>query len=84
MLDRSSPYRVQVETFERGLLERALAAAHQNVSVTASRLGVTRKYLYDRFEALGIGPKRPTAPARKRRAAPSPADPESEGEHAHE
>ena len=64
MLSARSPYRIALETFEREMLERALAGAEHNVSTAAERLGVSRKYLYDRFEALGIAVRHP----RRRRA----------------
>ncbi len=48
-----------MEAYERDMLARALEAAGQNVKIAAARLGVSRKYLYDRFKALGVRPKRP-------------------------
>lgn len=59
MLPAHSPYRIALETYEREMLVRALAGAAGNVSTAAERLGVSRKYLYDRFAALGIAVRNP-------------------------
>jgi DNA-binding NtrC family response regulator len=77
VLPAHSPYRIALETFERGMLERALAAADGNVSTAAERLGVSRKYLYDRFAAVGIAVRNP-----RRRRNGHGADPRSDPEPA--
>ncbi len=59
LLGPSCPYRVAIETYERQMVERALEASGGNVLLCAQRLGVSRKYLYDRFAHLGIPVRNP-------------------------
>src|SRR5262249_52652364 len=47
--------REQVEAFERGLIARALAAAHGNQSEAARRLGTSRVTLVDKIKKYGLG-----------------------------
>ena len=47
--------REQVEAFERGLIARALAAAHGNQSEAARRLGTSRATLIDKIKKYGLG-----------------------------
>lgn len=43
-----------LEEFERSIIQRALAEAQGNKSLTADRLGIPRPRLYRRLEALGL------------------------------
>jgi DNA-binding NtrC family response regulator len=47
--------REQVEAFERGLIARALSAAHGNQSEAARRLGTSRVTLVDKIKKYGLG-----------------------------
>jgi len=51
-------FKEQVESFERNLLNNAMAAASGNQSAVARRLGMTRASLYDRLKKYGLGPER--------------------------
>jgi two-component system response regulator AtoC len=47
--------KLQVEAFERGLITRALAAAHGNQSEAARRLQTSRVTLVDKIKKYGLG-----------------------------
>lgn len=53
-LDPASPYRLMMEDYERGMIQRALEGADGNVTLTAQRLGVTRKFLHSRIRKLKV------------------------------
>lgn len=75
LLPKTCPYRVLLETAERQMLERAIAGAEGSVQVAAERLGVTRKYLYDRLDALDMEAYRQRR-WKKAPRAPKPTAPE--------
>ena len=50
-------FREQLEAFERNLLVNALAAAQNNQSEAARRLGLTRATLYDRLKKYALLPE---------------------------
>lgn len=55
------------------MLTRAMDAAEQNVSTVAARLGVSRKYVYDRFKALGMEVRYPRSRPHPTKRPPDPA-----------
>ncbi|OQX45003.1 MAG: hypothetical protein B0D86_04470, partial [Candidatus Sedimenticola endophacoides] len=44
----------QVECFERGLIEQALASNSGRIKETVESLGVARKTLYDKMQKYGL------------------------------
>lgn len=62
------------------MLTRAMDAAEQNVSTVAARLGVSRKYVYDRFKALGMEVRYPRSRPHPKKRIPEPAPAADPGE----
>jgi two-component system, NtrC family, C4-dicarboxylate transport response regulator DctD len=58
--DSSVPLPLQLDRYERGLIEAALAGVAGNVAAAAEQLGIPRKTLYDKLKKYQLLPARDT------------------------